>query len=380
MFFKFKPTTVAYWIFCGIIVFGFLSGCRNPEQFKAEADKEVYHIIDSKWQDNFGGKTNYIVSDADSIIGNINTEVTEMPVTAPATDDELSGMIPESGVLSLQQAVEIATKFNRDYQTQKESLYISALNLTLTRHQYARQWFGTIDGAYVDDKSNGDDMSVDGSVGFDQQFLLLEGILVNVGIALDWTRFLTGDPRTTLGSVLSGDLAIPLLGAGAGKVARENLTQAERNVLYRIRTFNRYRKTFVVSIISDYYSVLQERERVDITRASYQRQIESTNQLKMEADVGQRAPSEADEAIQSLLRAENNLVVIQQRYQQALDRFKIRLSLPTDANIVLDQNELAALEEIGISQPEYSEEQAMGMALTQRLDLANSKDRLDGRI
>jgi len=116
---------------------------------------------------------------------------------------------------------------------------------------------------------------------------------------------------------------------------------------------------------------------VTIAEASYQRQVESTNQLKMEVEVGQRAPSEADEAIQRLLSAENALVTAQQRYEQALDRFKIRLSLPTDANIVLDQNELAALEEIGIRQPEYTEAEAIEMALTQRLDLANTKNGLE---
>jgi outer membrane protein TolC len=374
---KLQSATVIFWILCGVVAFGFLGGCRSPEQYKVEADKEVYSIIDNKWQDDFGGKTNYVVSDANSIIGEVETTITEMSVSAPATDDELSEMVPESGVLSLQQAVEIATKYNRDYQSQKEALYLAALDLTLTRHRYARQWFGTIDGSYVDDKSNGDDMSVDGGVGVDQQMLLLEGILVNVGIALDWTRFLTGDPRTTLGSVLSGDIAIPLLGSGAGKVARENLTQAERNVLYRIRTFNRYRKTFVVSIISDYYRVLEQKNSVMIAEASYKRLIDSTNQLNMEVEVGQRAPSDADEAKQDLLQAENNLVTTRQSYEQLLDRFKIRLSLPTDANIVLDQNELAALEEIGISAPEYTEDEAMAIALNRRLDLANTQDSLE---
>ena len=149
MYCKFQPATVVSWILCGVVVFGFLGGCRSPEKYKADADKEVYQIIDAKWQDGFGGKTNYVVSDADSILGDVDTEVTEMSVTAPATKDELSEMVPESGVLTLQQAVEIATKFNRDYQSQKENLYLSALGLTLTRHQYARQWFGTIDGSYV---------------------------------------------------------------------------------------------------------------------------------------------------------------------------------------------------------------------------------------
>jgi outer membrane protein TolC len=123
--------------------------------------------------------------------------------------------------------------------------------------------------------------------------------------------------------------------------------------------------------------VLQARDRVDITEASYKRLIYSTNQLKMEVDVGQRPPSNVDEAMQSLLSAENKLIRDQQSYEQALDRFKIRLSLPTDANIILDQNELTALEEIGISEPEYSVAEAIEMALTRRLDLANTRNTLE---
>jgi len=362
MFCKFQPFKLLSGVLGIAFILGIVGSC-SPQHYKAEADEEVYKIIDSKWQDDFGIKANYTISDSNT--------------PASPNDVEIAEMIPESRVINLQQAVEIATKFNRQYQSQKESLYLSALDLTLRRHQYARQWFGTIDGSYVDDKSNGDDVSIDASGGVDQQSLLLDGVLFNIGIAIDWTRFLTGDPRTTLGSVLSGDVAVPLLGAGAGKVRQENLTQAERTVLYRIRTFNRYRKTFVVGIISDYYGVLQARDRVVITEASYKRLIDSTNQLKMEVDVGQRAPSDVDEAMQNLLSAENRLVRDRQSYEQVLDRFKIRLSLPTDANIILDQNELIALEEIGVSQPEYTEEQAMDMALSRRLDLANTKDSLE---
>lgn len=374
MFCKVRPVTFLYWIL-GFVVITCVTGGCSREHYKADADREVYKIIDDKWQDDFGQKTNYVIAD-------VNVPVSQIEIASPnepasTNNVDITEMIPESGVINLQQAVEIATKFNRDYQSQKEALYLSALDLTLTRYRYARQWFGTIDGSYVDDKSNGDDMTVDGSGGINQQSLFLDGVLMNIGIAVDWTRFLTGDPRNTLGSVLSGDISIPLLGAGAGKTALENLTQAERNVLYRIRTFNRYRKTFVVSIISDYYRVLQQKNSVMIAEANYKRLIDSTRQLNMEVEVGQRAPSDADEAKQDLLRAENDLVTTRQRYEQLLDSFKIRLSLPTDANIVLDQIELTALEEVGISRPEYSEEEAMELALARRLDLANTRDSLE---
>jgi len=123
--------------------------------------------------------------------------------------------------------------------------------------------------------------------------------------------------------------------------------------------------------------VLQAKDKVTNAENSYKRLVESTNQLKMEVEVGQKALSDVAEAEQTLLSAENSLVSARQSYEQALDEFKIRLSLPTDANIILDQNELIALEEIGVSQPDYTEAEAMEMASARRLDLANTKDSLE---
>ncbi len=334
------------------------SGCTTKEQYKQQADEEVYKILDQKWQDSFGYKANYKVIDEE-----------------PNTVDVIA-MVPPSKTLSQAQAVSIATKYNRDYQSQKESLYLSALDLTLTRHDYARQWFGTIDAVY--EASDGtEETTLDAEGGVNQQFLLGDGILIGAGLAVDWTRFLVGDPQTSLGSVLSASLAAPLLGSGAGKAARENLTQAERTVLYNIRTFNRYRKTFVVSIISDYYRVLQQRNSVDIQNASYRRLVESTNQLRMEVEVGKRPAYDFGEAKQRLLSAEQNVVSAIQRYEQTLDNFKIRLALPTDTEIRLDPNELNILEAVGVDQPDYSAEDAIQMALICRLDLANVRDGLD---
>ncbi len=366
MFCKFRPVTLLCWVLGIAVMLGFAGAC-SPEHYRADADKEVYKIIDDKWQDDFGVKANYKISDSND--------------PSSPNDVEIAEMMPESGVINLQQAVEIATKFNRNYQTQKESLYTSALDLTDIRHDYAYQWLGTIDAEYTNygEGPSGviEEGTVDSQLAVSKDYLLADGIQVSTNLALNWIRYLTGDPHTSLGSVLNATVAVPLLGAGAGRQARERLTQAERDVLYDIRAFNRYRKTFVIDIINGYYGVLEQRNSVSITEASYERQVESVNQLKMEVEVGQKAPSEADEAMQSLLNAENNLIRERQSYEQALDEFKIQLSLPTDANIVLDQNELAALEAIGVSLPEYTEEQAIEMALARRLDLANTKDELD---
>ena len=246
--------------------------------------------------------------------------------------------------------------------------------MTLARHQFARQWFKTVDAGYARDSA---DEAVDAGAeaGFGQ--LLADGAQISTSIAIDWARFLTGDPRTSLGSVLTASFTQPLLRGRGRKVAQENLTQAERNALYQMRTFNRYRKIFVVSIVNDYYRVLQRRDIVTNAENNYKSRVESRERLEMEAEAGRKPPFEVDQARQSELDARDSYVQARQRYEQQLDEFKITLALPTSADVELDQNELQALAEIGITDPGYELDAAIEIALAQRLDLANSADAVD---
>ena len=336
-----------------------LAGC-SPEQYKAQADKEVYQIIDSKWQDDFGHKSNYIIKDSN---------------VPPSPDDiQIELGVPASGVISLAQAIAIATAHNREYQRQKEQLYLEALDLTLARHQFARQWFGTVDAEYIRDSQ---DEKVNSDIGLGFQQLLADGAMISIDIAMDWTRFLTGDPRTSLASILSASASQPLLRGRGRRVVQENLTQAERNVLYQIRSFNRYRKEFVVSIASSYYRVLQLKASVTNAENSYHRLVESRKRLEIEAEAGLAQSFDVDEAEQRALSARNQWVQAQQTYERFLDEFKVTLSLPPDAEIELDETELKALEEIVIIELGYELDEAVETAFFRRLDLATSKDRID---
>jgi outer membrane protein TolC len=336
------------------IVFGITGGC-STERYRAEADHEVYGIIADKWEGSFGNQSNYIINDS--------------YVPASPNDIRIEAAVPASGVLGLAQAVAVATAQNRDYQRRKEELYLAALDLTLARHQFARQWFGTVDAGYV---RNGPDEQVNyaAGVGFDQ--LLADGALVSIDIAIDWARFLTGDPQTSLASVLSATFAQPLLRGRGRKIVLENLTQAERNALYQIRSFNRYRKTFVVSIVDAYYRVLQRRDMVTNAENNYNSRVKSRERLEMEAEAGRKPPFEVDQARQSELGARDSFLQARQSYQQQLDEFKIMLSLPTRTEMELDQNELKTLAAIGVVAPDYDLDAAIETALAQRLDLANS--------
>ena len=173
--------------FAGLV---FWPGCSR-EHYKTEADEEVYGILDAKWGEGLGSKVNYRISD----------------VTAGPNDLSPSYTLPASGMLCLADTVALATANNRNYQTQKERLYLTALSLTGQRHSFARQWFGTIDAGYT---RNSADESVDYDVGLGLSQLLANGVSIGADIAIDWARFLTGDPRTSLSSVLSARVVAPL--------------------------------------------------------------------------------------------------------------------------------------------------------------------------
>ena len=353
---KFRFVALACWGLAAAAILGLVGAC-SPEQYKAEADKEVYQVIESKWQDGFGHKSNYMIGDSN--------------VPASPNDILIEKNVPASGVISLAQAISIATAQNRDYQRQKEMLYLTALDLTLARHQFVRQWFGTVDAGYVRDSAD-EDVSYGTQTGFDQ--LLADGAQISTSIAIDWVRFLTGDPRTSLGSVLSASVTQPLLRGRGRKIAQENLTQAERNALYQIRSFNRYRQTFVVSMVNAYYRVLQRKDTVTNAENNYNSRVKSRERLEMEAEAGRKPPFEVDQARESELRARDSFVKARQKYEQQLDEFKIMLSLSTRVEIELDQNELKALEAMGVIKPDYDLNAAIETALAQRLDLANSAD------
>jgi outer membrane protein TolC len=372
MFCEFRPVTLLCWGLCTAVIFGMTGAC-SPEHYKAEADEEVYKIIDNKWHDSFGQKTNYIISDSD--------------ILPSPNDIQIETAIPSTRILSLAQAVAIATEQSRLYQRAKESLYSSALNLSGERHKYTRQWFGTIDFEYLregDLEEVEEDVSVgrntDGELGFTHTQLLPGGTILSYGLAIDWVRFLTGDPRTSLTSLLSTSFVMPLLGRGGGKVALEELTQDERDVLYQIRIFNRFRKDFVVGIVNAYYGVLQQRDQVTNAENNYKRVLESKERLVMEARAGRKTRVDVDEAQQNVLGAQSSRVSAQASYELALDRFKLRLALPTDADIELDQDELKALEELGITKADYTLDEAIETALLRRLDLANTADRIDDAV
>lgn len=322
-------------IFCLAGLLG-LTGCKSPADYKAETDEKIYSIIDKKWQDDFGTKANYKISD----------------VEPSPNDIKIEKAIPDSGILTLPLAVEIATAHNRQYQLERELLYTKALDLRLARHAFEPQFFGGPGGGYAKD---GDDeaVGISGNIGFNR--LLTTGAIISTNVTVAWAEILTGNVRSGLMSLLNATITQPLLRGSDSRIVMENLTQAERDTVYQIRSFNRYRQTFVVSVISQYYLVLQKYDFLKNAENNHKVLDQIYSKTEKLVNAGRLPRYELDRTRQETLDAKDIFIQAERDYQQALDEFKISLSLPATAKFKLDANELAALRISGPSRPDSSQ-------------------------
>ena len=407
-----------------VIVAVCVAGCSTTHYAKS-ADKEAYRALAEKTPDVPGMDPNFTIE-----------ALPLPPLDGLPAVEEAPPFLGEAGagevgtrILSLEKALDLAVKHNRQYQNQKESLYLQALSLTLDRHQYTPIFSGTGEAAYgrstrdveeydtmarltqeapqlidqiglltgtpaallsaygnlVEEAGTAagltetrthiiDERDVSGSTGFGVDLLLKGGGRIAVDLTTNFLRFLTGDPRVDNSSALVGSFTQPILRGGGRKVAAERLTQAERDLLYQLREFTRFRQEFTVRICSSYYGVLQDRDVAKNNWQAYQSFIKNAERQRAFAEEGRLKQAELGRVLQAELSSENSWVGSVRRYKQSLDAFKIELGLSTDAPVILADKELQDLAQRGIIHPQITTEEAVKVAMTARLDLYTQRD------
>jgi hypothetical protein len=151
--------------------------------------------------------------------------------------------------IKFDQAIELGLLNSREFQDRREDLYLAALPVTLERFNFAAQGFFT-EQAVMDFAGRALDntrtTTFNTAGGFRKLFPT--GALLLVKLANSVVVDLTGDRPTTTLSNLTVNLSQPFLRGGGRAVALEPLTLAERNLLYAIRSYARFRKLFYVAI------------------------------------------------------------------------------------------------------------------------------------
>ena len=326
-----------------------LGGCMyQPEPNKQSADADVYEILGDTTKQLTGSERAFAVErPVDTLRKQL--QANRYPVT-----------------LTLAQALDVAAENNRDYQTQKERLYLAALNLTRSQNDFAWRWAG------------GGSASLDGEADVGDTARLSDD-LGGSATSVYGTRVVASFAQTFLRSVLSGgsfdggsilDLTItqPLLRSAGRRVAREPLTQSERNVVYALRDYERFRAQFVVTLASDYWNITRQMRDLVNVEANYVRLSDLRTQVQALFDAGRRTVTDLGRSQQDVLTADAQRVTAANRLQAALDRFKLVLGLPTTTLLELDVGELDALVAAGVSTIDLPEDRAVELSLTRRYD------------
>ncbi len=255
--------------------------------------------------------------------------------------------IEPNGKLKLTQdkAVTIALDNSREYQTALENVYLTALSLTLNRFEFDSRWFGRNTTTYAQTGFGGpptltNTLDTTSDRGFTRNLAAGGQVMVDFANSFVWEY--SGNTSRVSGN-FTASLMQPLLRNFGRKVRLESLTQAERDTLYAVRDFARFRKQFWVATAVDsggYLSLLLLQQSIVNAQANLKSQEENFL-LGQELYKGNKKSGvEVDTIFQGLLSARQRVLDAEIGLQQALDSFKIQMGLPPRVPIELDNTYL----------------------------------------
>ena len=341
-----------------------LLGCTQA-RYRRAADNEVYRIVQSAEQKIFGHTNQFDIDTRYS-----HRKPTDIPASEIVDDRQHTN----GRLLTLQEALSLAVTNSRDYQFEKERLYLTALTLTGERHEFTPHFFSSTVAATFDRTPDGTQVS---GVGTDLSFgkLLQSGGRVSLGLANTLLHYYTGNPQTAFSTAFA-ELRQPILrGFGWKNPAVENLTQAERNVIYAIRNFGFFQDQFAAEIVGDYFALLNQKDVIRNRYTNYLGRVRSTQRLMERAD--RERPSDIGQTRQAELTAKNNYVNAVAQYQTALDQFKVSLGIPLGERIQLDDSLLRELAATGLVPVDIDSEEAFRLAVNKQLTILNAIDQYE---
>ncbi len=361
-------------------------GCSNSAS-RYSADEETYEAIADKAPLVAGMSDQVLIDEekqVDLTLFSVNSQIYEF------LDNEAEGEVGAS-IISLNAALDLAFQHSKEYQAQKERLYLEALALTFDRYRYTPTFSANGSGDYQWDTTDQfviDMQAMTGATAISTsestvarsnlgaRYLLKSGGAIALNLTNNFTRFLSGDVSEFSTGALIGSFTQPLLRDFGSDIETEALLQAERDLLYQLRDFTRFRKEFAVQVASQYYVVLLARETANNNYAGL-----LANNLSLEREQAFQAEGlttllEVGRLEQSALQADLRWARAITSYKRGLDNFKILIGLNAEDNIVLDENEMVLIAETGMDSPDVDLEQAIAMAVQTRLDLYTQLDQV----
>ena len=349
-----------------VIIASFAFGCAAAK-YRVAADKEVYQILSERHEHVFGQPHNY----------SIDTEYSKRKPTDVNGSELILDRARGSKVrlITLSEALEIAVKSNRSYQDNREELYKKALSLTETRHNFSFQFTSASADIGIKRNSDGtqDPTTSSANIGLTKKIWKTGG-QITASLANDLVLYINGKPKVP---DLTLKLTQPLLRGAGADVAAEVLKLAERQVVYQVRDFSHYQKTFALNVVNDYLDLLQQADSMRISYNSYTNTIFFRTEIEARADAGLLAEYDVKQAQEDEYDAKLSYIASTNSFQNSLDNFKQELSLPQGTSIRLDFKVLEKINELGLPQVPIDDLTGYSLAISNRLDFLNHIDRFE---
>jgi len=353
-------------VFLALAGSALLSACSS-QWYREAVDREAYAIIKEKQGAVFGETRPFDVVQSPEQPARVALCAEVQKARAGPKRE------PEPLKLDLVRCLEVAAVLDREFQNEKETLFISALSLSDVRWEF--DWQPTLTGL-VGMEGNRRNARVFTESTFTLSKALRTGASVLSTLLGSLSRSITSGVPWNNFSLLNIGLTQPLLRGFGPHIAMESLTQAERNVIYGVRSFERFRRAHVVEITTEYYDVLEQMNRIEIEEANLDNLNVSLALQTALYQAGKLPRFQVDQTQQSVLTSEATLLRLRMSVRSALDELKITLGLPMDTRIELDRTDFAELQKRGIQELNLDESQAISLALENRLDLKTLNDRI----
>ena len=281
-------------------------------------------------------------------------------------------------VLSLERAYQLALLHSPDLQQQQETLYQSALNVSVERFGFDSQLFAGYNSFFTTQgrlAAGGSQSNFSNGLGANGQGINLRragitGANLAVGLANTILFNFAGNNTQTANSLLDFSIIQPLLrGAGRQRIL-ESLTQSERTLLANVRQLERFKRGFYLQVAmgrnpgagvrlggnflaapaggnraaGGYLGLLEQQQQIRNLEFNV-RQLETVLEQFVEFyDAGRLSIVQFKRVESSFYRQQRSLLAAKVQYQTALDSFKLQLGLPPELAVVVDDEFLNQFE------------------------------------
>lgn len=265
-------------------------------------------------------------------------------------------------LLDLETSMKLALLHSREFQAQKEELYLSALNVTYERFRLQPKPFFGVSGE-VADVGEGSESALDSRIQAGLTGVAQQGATWVVSLASRLSVELSEGTAEVGGSLANLTITQPLLKGASKRIYRERLTLAERRLLNDARSMEQFRQGFFLGLatgsnpsrgpgqsglvsssaqfsssVSGYLGLLQDAQKIRNQEANVAKLKDSLAQLDAAFEAGRIGNRlQVDQARQALFGGQSALLASKASFESRLDGFKQSMGLPPNLRVQVDE-------------------------------------------